>query len=425
MRTLQLVGSPPARSDLIERAAELHALQTAVHDGGVVVVEAAAGLGKTALLDRAASLAVDAGYLVRRAAPAPLECHFSSGVLRALLEAPLGARLDDAGADSTQFAHEVLWLCSELAAKQPLALIVDDAQWADQLSLEVLAYLARRVEDVPLLIVLATREADPQLSLLGNVTVLHPAPLTLRGTAQLIGRADIASECHRATGGNPWLLAELGADAIAADVAVSPSARAVVRRRLAELSPRDRGVAEALAVIGDAAPHVAAAVAGVPVGELGPARDSAAGRGPARSGREAVRARADRGRDHRRADADRARALAPRGGACADGGGRGRAAGRLAPARVQPAQRSRGQRVPALRRGGRHRGRVAAGRRHATSSGRSRSVRRATIAGRCAPSSGPSRSTPVCRTRGGSCTTRCPRSVTATTASTCSRGSPR
>ncbi len=274
MRTLQLVGSPPARSDLIERAAELGALQTAVHDGGVVVVEAAAGLGKTALLDRAASLAVDAGYLVRRAAPAPLECHFSSGVLRALLEAPLGARLDDAGADSTQFAHEVLWLCSKLAAEQPLALIVDDAQWADQLSLEVLAYLARRVEDLPLLIVLATREADPQLSLLGSVTVLHPAPLTLRGTAQLVGRADIAAECHRATAGNPWLLAELGADAIAADVAVSPSARSVVRRRLAELSPRDRGVAEALAVIGDAAPHVAAAVAGVPVGELGPARDA-------------------------------------------------------------------------------------------------------------------------------------------------------
>jgi hypothetical protein len=259
---------------LIERAAELQALQTAVHDGGVVVVEAAAGLGKTVLLDRAASLAVDAGYLVRRAAPAPLESHFSSGVLRALLEAPLGARLDHAGAGSTQFAHEVLWLCSELAAKQPLALIVDDAQWADQLSLEVLAYLARRVEDLSLLIVLATRETDPQLSLLGNVTVLHPAPLTLRGTAQLIGRADIASECHRATGGNPWLLTELGADAIAADVAVSPSARAVMRRRLAELSPRDRGVAEALAVIGDAAPHVAAAVAGVPVGELGPARDA-------------------------------------------------------------------------------------------------------------------------------------------------------
>ena len=131
----------------------------------------------------------------------------------------------------------MLWLCSELAAEQPLALIVDDAQWADRLSLEVLAYLARRVEDLPLLIVVATREGDPQLSLLGTATVLHPAPLTPRGAAALIGRADVAHECHRATGGNPWLLSELGPDAISSDVVVSPSARAVVRRRLAELTP--------------------------------------------------------------------------------------------------------------------------------------------------------------------------------------------
>jgi DNA-binding CsgD family transcriptional regulator len=275
MRTLHLVGSPTATSPLIERSAELHEIENAVGDGGVVVVEAAAGLGKTALLEHAASRAADAGYLVRRAAPAPLERHFPYGVVRALLEAPLGTRLEDDGTDSTQFAHNVLWLCSELAAEQPLALIVDDAQWADRLSLEVLAYLARRVDDLPLLIIVATRECDPQLSLLGTATVLQPAPLTPRGAALLIGRPELALECHRVTGGNPWLLSELGADAISPEVTVSPSARAVVRRRLAELSPRDRGVAEALAVIGDgAAPHVAAAVAGVPIGELGPARDA-------------------------------------------------------------------------------------------------------------------------------------------------------
>ncbi|HEX6022726.1 MAG TPA: AAA family ATPase, partial [Solirubrobacter sp.] len=275
MRTLHLVGSPTATSSLIERSAEIEAIDTAVRDGGVVVIEAAAGLGKTALLEQAASRALDAGYLVRRAAPAPLERHFPYGVVRALLEAPLGTRLDDAGTDSVEFAHNLLWLCTELAAEHPLALLVDDAQWADRLSLEVLAYLARRAGDLALLIVVATREPDPQLSLLGNAVVLHPAPLSPRGAAQLIGRADVALECHRVTGGNPWLLAELGADAIAPEATVSPSARAVIRRRLAELTPRERGVAEALAVIGDgAAPHVAAAVAGVPVGELGPARDA-------------------------------------------------------------------------------------------------------------------------------------------------------
>ena len=165
MRTLHLVGFPTATSPLIERSAELQEIENAVRDGGVVVVEAAAGLGKTVLLDQAASLASDAGYLVRRTAPAPPW----SGISRMAWCARCSRRRcargwTTPGADSTQFAHDVLWLCSELAAEQPLALIVDDAQWADRLSLEVLAYLARRAEDLPLLIVVATREGDPQLA---------------------------------------------------------------------------------------------------------------------------------------------------------------------------------------------------------------------------------------------------------------------
>jgi len=58
MRTLHLVESPTTPSPLIERAVELDALRAAVRGGGgVVVLEAAAGLGKTALLEHAAALA--------------------------------------------------------------------------------------------------------------------------------------------------------------------------------------------------------------------------------------------------------------------------------------------------------------------------------------------------------------------------------
>ena len=187
-------------------------------------------------------------------------------------------RLDDAGADSTQFAHELLWQCAELAAEQPLALIVDDAQWADRLSLEVLAYLARRVEDLPLLIVLATRECDPQLSLLGTATVLHPAPLTAarRGAAdRRTRRHGGRHDCHRATGGNPWLLAELGESAIAAAPVVSPAARSRGAAAAGGADParprRRRGAGGHRRRCG--AP-CRAAVAGIPVGELGPARDA-------------------------------------------------------------------------------------------------------------------------------------------------------
>src|SRR3954452_8624950 len=102
MRTLHLVGSPATSSPLLERAVELDALHAAVRGGGgVVVLEAAAGLGKTALLDQAAAFAAKAGWLVRRAVPPPLAPHPPLGVVRALLEAPVresGLPLDGAAA---------------------------------------------------------------------------------------------------------------------------------------------------------------------------------------------------------------------------------------------------------------------------------------------------------------------------------------
>jgi hypothetical protein len=121
-------------------------------------------------------------------------------------------------------AHSVLWLCAAIADRRPLALVVDDAQWADRSSLEVLAYLARRIDDLPLLIAVGARADDPRapsdlLSLLGgarSATVLHPQRLTPRGATQLIRRlapeasAVVCRDCHRAVGGNPWLLGELG-----------------------------------------------------------------------------------------------------------------------------------------------------------------------------------------------------------------------
>src|ERR1700742_4712941 len=158
------VASDPAPTKapapLIERSVELEVLAAAVRrlaggGSGVVVLEAPAGLGKTALLEHTAALAPSAGCLVRRAVPGPLERHFSYGVVRSLLEAPLRdasgaerARLLDGaaatagellldgtapgGGDSSMLvAHSVLWLSSALAERRPLALIVADAQWAE------------------------------------------------------------------------------------------------------------------------------------------------------------------------------------------------------------------------------------------------------------------------------------------------------
>jgi DNA-binding CsgD family transcriptional regulator len=287
-------------SPLIERDTELEAMQTAVRAGrGVVVFEAAAGLGKTALLEAGAALAGAAGWTVRRAAPSPLEQRLPFGVVRALLEAPardhpellegaaatVGELLRDGVSprgDSTLLtvAHSTLWFCSALAEEQPLALVVDDAQWADRTSLGVLAYLARRIEDLPLALFVGSRTSSDILSLLGGVrgaTVLHPRPLSARGAAELVRRiapetsGPTCRDLQRATGGVPWLVTEL---AVTAPGEISEPARARVRQRLAELSPRERAVVEGLSIIGErTSPHVLADVAGISVGEVPLARD--------------------------------------------------------------------------------------------------------------------------------------------------------
>src|SRR4051812_7770863 len=280
---LRLVESAPP--DLVERKAELDVLGSAVEQvrsgqGGVVVLEASAGLGKTALLDHAARIAAEAGCAVRRAAPGPLEREFRYGVVRALLDGEV-TRDDTVAA----IARKVLWLCSALAFVRPLVLVVDDAQWADRQSLAVLDYVARRIAEVPVLLVLAARPGDPDSAsdLLGllatSSTVLEPAPLSPTGAITLIRRLvpDTTHrhclELQRAAAGNPWLLGEL-ATASDADEP-SPEARRVVRRRMAALSARDRAVAEALAVArDDASPHVLAAAPRLPPRELPPARDA-------------------------------------------------------------------------------------------------------------------------------------------------------
>jgi DNA-binding CsgD family transcriptional regulator len=313
---------------LIERAVELDVLDGAVArlgagEGSVVVIEASAGLGKTALLEDAEERLTAAGCRVRRAAPGPLERHFPFGVVRALLEGPLrdaserertrlldgaaepaGALLLDGtvpGGDATMLiAHSVLWLCSAMADDRPLALVIDDAHWADRPSLEVLSYLARRIGDLPLLIVLAARSDDPDaasglLSLLGGVreaTVLHPQPLTSQGAVALIHRVapetpiEVCRNAHRTVAGNPWLLGELSRQiAVHGSAAIDDArddtprataiARNVVRRRLAGLTPGDRAVAEAFAVIGEGAPdHIVAAVSGIALGDLAASRDA-------------------------------------------------------------------------------------------------------------------------------------------------------
>src|SRR5215207_4460445 len=164
---------------LLEREAELTAIAERLDAaaGGLVVVEGAAGIGKTSLLAAAAELAGERGVRVLSARAAPLEQAYGFGVVRQLFEpvragsareewdrltadaAGLAQRaLDPAAADiapgddvTHSTLHGLFWLAANLAAHGPLLLSVDDVHWADAPSLRWLGYLARRLDGLPVL----------------------------------------------------------------------------------------------------------------------------------------------------------------------------------------------------------------------------------------------------------------------------------
>ena len=170
-------------------------------------------------------------------------------------------------------------------------LVVDDVQWGDDPSLRFLAYLRRRLEGLPVLVLCGLRvsELEARKTLLGEIAgdpltaVVRPGPLSGPAVAALIGgrlREDaddaFAAACHIATGGNPLLLGELlkALEAehvrpdrahvdLVADLGPRAASRAVLLRlgRLPEVAAT---VAHALAVLGDGADLSAvAALAGL------------------------------------------------------------------------------------------------------------------------------------------------------------------
>ena len=177
--------------ELVDRQAERGAcdrLLKSVRGGrsSTLVVQGEPGIGKTALLDYAVRSA--SGFRVVRVAGVESEMELSFGALQQLC-APMLDRLDrlpgpqrealrvafglSAGHATDRFlvALAVLSLLSELARKQPLLVVVDDAQWLDRASAQSLAFVARRLLAEPVAVVFATRELSQELTGLPDLVV--------------------------------------------------------------------------------------------------------------------------------------------------------------------------------------------------------------------------------------------------------------
>jgi DNA-binding NarL/FixJ family response regulator len=294
---------------LLERELETEHLRRAVDHtfhgvGRVVVIEGPAGIGKTRLVGVSRELARGAGMNVRSARGAELEQSFGFGVVRQLFDsllagaseerrgewlsgaAGLAAPLFDANApvheptsrdSSYPRMHGLYWLCANLARKHPLALFVDDAQWADEPSLIFLGFLARRLEELPVLLVVAVRSRlagipDALGSLLTDTgaRVIRLQGLSEDAVGRMLGtqlgqtaEEEFARTCHAATAGNPFLvhalvaeLAAKGTEPVSANApqvgSIAPEHVAdAALRRLAQLGPAGPSMARALAILGD------------------------------------------------------------------------------------------------------------------------------------------------------------------------------
>src|SRR4051794_2106728 len=209
---------------LFERETELATLAAAVRGAGegrgrLVVVEGLAGIGKTRLLAAARDAAADAGYQhVLAARGTEFESHVAFGIVRQLLDPVIfampaekrealfvgAARLartvfgegelqEDDDPDPYPKLHGLFWLVSTLAREAPVAIVVDDVQWADEPSPAVLSFLARRIEGLPILVATATRPVQDATTPLPaallaepGATILRPAPLSPASVDRLV-----------------------------------------------------------------------------------------------------------------------------------------------------------------------------------------------------------------------------------------------
>ena len=93
--------------------------------------------------------------------------------------------------------HGLYWLCANLTVQHPLALVVDDAHWADGASLRFLAFLLPRLEELHAAVLLGARpaEAGERRELLAALTmdpateVVTVGPLSAKGVATLVAVA--------------------------------------------------------------------------------------------------------------------------------------------------------------------------------------------------------------------------------------------
>lgn len=215
------------------REVEQLLVEAAAGRSGVLVVHGDAGIGKTALLEHLREAAAASGFRVEAATGVEAEAQFAFaglhqfcapflehlGALPEPQQTALGVALGrQSGPTPDKFliGLAALNLVAEAAEHGPLLCLVDDVQWLDRTSAEVLAFVARRVEAERLAMAFGERDVAGQPSVFSGLPRLAlPAldPATARALLDSAVRAPLADEVRERiiaeARGNPLALLEL------------------------------------------------------------------------------------------------------------------------------------------------------------------------------------------------------------------------
>jgi len=245
--------------------------------GGALVLRGEPGVGKSRLLSEAAALARDQGFTVLSTTGVQFEAHLAFAglhqvlrpvrsimerlpeVQRAVLETAFGLR-EDPAPERFRIAMAALDLLGEVATEAPLLIVADDIQWLDRPSFEALAFIARRVQSDPIVLLAAAREGYPSPFLDVGLPEYRLGGLAPAAAGELLDSSapglvpSVRDRLLDEAGGNPLALIELPISAGdvgsigAASLALTDRLERAFAFRVSELPEETRRLLEVVAL---------------------------------------------------------------------------------------------------------------------------------------------------------------------------------